>query len=343
MLYPDEAASPRYRVAQFLPYLRAHGFVCDAVAPMDAEAWRRLTGPGRTARAAWYHLRETPQRVWQILRGRRYDVVFVQKALMSAYVRGLPELLRGCARRVIYDFDDAVHLAPPHPLRPPWSWVEEPGQIFKIMRMADTVLAGNGWLAQEARNAGANALVFPTVVDTDRFVPATTPPATFTLGWMGSPGTTPALEAVRPALEQIADARVHLVGADPNGVHWPGAQVCPWSYAEEVRAVQQFSSGLFPQLCDRWTLGKCALKALIYMACGLPCIATPYGAALELMRPEQEVLFAKTTEEWLEAIARLRDPGERARMGAAGRARAEASYSLAVAAPRLRAVLEGDV
>ena len=175
-LYPDTAASPRYRVTQFLPYLREAGIECTVAPPMPAESWRRLSGPERQGRALWYHLRETPARITQLLGARRYDVVFVQKALMSAYVRGLPGLLRLAARRVIYDIDDAVHLSPAAPPAP--SMVPVRGsrdQIFKIMRQADRVLAGNRWLMEEAQRAGARAAEFPTVADTRPLHPAVHP------------------------------------------------------------------------------------------------------------------------------------------------------------------------
>jgi len=104
--------------------------------------------------------------------------------------------------------------------------------------------------------------------------------------------------------------------------------------------VQQFSVGLLPQRKDSWTRGKCALKALLYMACGVPCIATPYGAALDIIQPGVNGLFADSPEEWHQAIEALREPGARQRMGQAARRTVEEQFSLKGAAPRMRAILE---
>ena len=76
-LYPEVAASPRYRVEQFLPYLRARGFDCTLASALASEQYARLTGLARTGRALWYHLAETRRRIGQLLTARRYDVVFV--------------------------------------------------------------------------------------------------------------------------------------------------------------------------------------------------------------------------------------------------------------------------
>ncbi len=334
-VYPDAAASPRYRAGQFLSYLQSRGVECAVAAPMEEADWRRFTGPDRHGRPFWYHLHETPKRIAQILSARRHDAVFVQKALMSAYLRGLPSLLKHCSKRIIYDIDDAVHLVPPHPLRGIWRSLEDRGQITKVMGLADVVLAGNAWLAEESRKHNNRVEVFPTVVDTDRFVPPSTAPETFCVGWIGSPSTTPTLSPLRETLVRLPDAQVVLVGAEVPKEDWGGAVIRPWRHETEVNDVQRFSVGLLPQAKDEWTRGKCALKALLYMACGVPCIATPYGAVLDIIQHGQNGLFAERPEEWRDAIGRLRDPAYRRILGQAARATVEERYSLRVAAPRL--------
>lgn len=338
-LYPDIAASPRYRVSQFLPYLRAHGVECTVACPLTVHEFERLTGPKRRQRPFWYHLRETVRRVGQILDARGYDIVFVQKAIMTAYVRGLPEMLRKRAHRLVYDIDDAVHLDPPHPLFAPWNLFEDRNQIYKIFSQADLVLAGNRWLASIAQEACANTVLFPTVVDTDRFVPAPQPPDTYRLGWVGNPSTTICLA---PAVEALAKVRaaVCLVGGDPARISWngppaPDLEVRAWTLDNEVAELHRFAVGLMPQPDAKWMLGKCALKALQYMACGIPCVASPVGAARDLIRRDENGLLAASTAEWLDAFNRLRDPALRKRLGEAGRATVEKDYSMHNAAPKM--------
>lgn len=339
-LYPESAASPRYRVHQFIPHLQALGIECTVRAPMDDAAWRRLTGPERTGRAFWYHARETPTRLCQLLGARHYDVVFLQKAPMTACLRGVDRLVRGRAKKLVLDLDDAVHLAPPHPLRAPWSLLEDRGQVRKLMASADRVLAGNHWLAGEVADAGGRAEYFPTVVDTERFTPPAHPPEGFVAGWMGNPSTAAGLDRIRPALETLAEGELLLAGADPKQVHWAASGAVPWRYDTEVQLLQQFSVGLMPLTKDAWTRGKCALKALQYMACGVPCIATPYGAALDIIRHGENGWFADSDAEWKDGLSALRDPALRQRLGQAARATVEDRYALRTAAPRLADLLE---
>lgn len=339
-LYPETAASPRYRVHQFIPYLEAQGYHCTVQAPLGEAAWRRHTGPDRQGRAFWYHARETPRRLRQIAGAAAYDVVVLQKAVMTAYVRGFGGLLRARAKKLLYDIDDAVHLAPPHPLRGPWRLLEDQNQVSQVMRDANLVLAGNAWLASEAESRGGRAEVFPTVVDTARFVPAHKPPPRFCAGWMGGPSTAGALGAIAPALASLKPGELVVAGAAPGQVHWGAARLEPWRFDTEVQLLQQFSVGLMPLPRDTWTRGKCALKALLYMAAGIPCIATPHGAIVDIIRHGENGWFAETAEEWRSALETLRDPALRKRLGEAARATVEERYALRTAAPRLAQYLE---
>lgn len=338
-LYPDSAASPRYRVGQYLDYLRAERFDC-TVAPALTEAqYARLAAAAQEGSAARYHLAETANRLRQLLSARRYDLVFLQKGVLSAHVRGAMALVRNCCKRLVYDFDDAVHLAAPNNLRGPWRSLEDPEQIRKIFGAADLVLAGNRWLEEEAFAEGGRTEWLPTVVDTDRFVPTTTLPDTFRIGWIGGPSTTASLNLLGHAVENFSGAEWCAVGADGGRLSCPNVDVRPWAYETEVQEIQRFAVGVMPLPRNDWTRGKCALKALLYMACGVPCVATPYGAVLDIIESGRTGLFADSPEEWVAAFECLRDPAERRRMGEAAREAVEFRFALKKTAPRLAALL----
>ncbi len=339
-LYPRTAASSRYRVEQFLPYLRAHGVTCTLASPLTEAEYAVLTGPDRRTRPMWYHLRETRRRIIQILAARRYDIVVVQKSIMTAYLAGMAALLRRCARCIVYDIDDAVHLAPPHPLRGVWRLAENRAQIEDLMGAASLVLAGNAWLAEAARQNGARTEVFPTVVDTDRFVPAKRAPERFCVGWIGNPSTTAHLGEALPILAGLRNADVRLVGADSSRLGPLPEAARPWTLETEVSEIQGFSVGIMPLPDTEWARGKCALKALQYMACGVPAAVSPVGAARDMIEHLRNGMVANSSTEWAAALDALRDPSLRRELGEAGRATVEARYALNRAAPRLLELLE---
>ncbi|MFM1918960.1 MAG: hypothetical protein RLZZ303_594 [Candidatus Hydrogenedentota bacterium] len=333
-LYPASSASSRYRVHQFLPGLRAAGVDCTLRCAMPDKG----RGPWRPAMVA--QVIEACRRGRQMRDLEQFDRVFVQKSLTAAPFPGMLGLLEADWQRVVFDLDDAVHRQPPDTLSrfiKPFAPEGEP-QAATLMRHARLTLAGNHWLEAETGRLGGRPRYFPTVVDTERFTPAPPPDTRYRLGWMGSPSTAPYLYPLAPVLQRVETPAL-LVGAGAVPLAFPAERV-DWALDSEVAQLQRMSVGLMPQPGNEWGRGKCGLKALQYMACGKPVIASRFGVALELIEDGETGLLADSPDEWMAAIERLRDPAERARMGEAARKKVVRDFSLAVWTPRLLEALE---
>ena len=87
---------------------------------------------------------------------------------------------------------------------------------------------------------------------------------------------------------------------------------------------------------------KCGLKALQYMATGVPVVASPVGALREIVVPGETGLHATSTDEWERSIASLlEDPAFRRRLGRAGRAVVETRWSYDAHAAEYESALRG--
>lgn len=202
-------------------------------------------------------------------------------------------------------------------------------------RRADAVTAGNGYLAERARNAGcARVEIVPTVVDLDRYAiaPKRAEATVPVIGWIGSPATAGYLQLVAPVIECLRGRyplRAVAIGARPDQVAGTPFEAIPWSAAGEAAQVAAFDIGIMPLLDTPWERGKCGYKLIQYMACGVPVIASPIGVNQEIVAHGVNGFLAGSPDEWKHALATLMaDPGLRTRMGTAGRCKAEAEYSL---------------
>jgi glycosyltransferase involved in cell wall biosynthesis len=102
--------------------------------------------------------------------------------------------------------------------------------------------------------------------------------------------------------------------------------------------------GIMPLPDDRWSKGKCGLKALQYMALGIPTICSPVGVNIDIIQDDQNGFIAADEDEWIEKLKLLlRSTELRRRLGHAGRATVEAQYSALVQAPRVYQILESVV
>jgi glycosyltransferase involved in cell wall biosynthesis len=336
--YTRLGASSRYRSYQYLPSLEACGIEAE-VSPLFDDAY--LSNKYRSGHA---HLsdvvRALIRRLWAVFRVPRQSTVLVEYELLPYCPAILERWLkwRGC--RLLVDYDDAIfHRYDAH--QSPWIRALLGGKISTVMRIADRVVVGNEYLSAYARNAGAKHVeVLPTVVDLQRYKSRITDTAgtCFTIGWLGSPSTAQYLKLIRPALAQLcatATVRVRLIGSGPIDLEGVPAELVPWTETAEIDEIRSFDVGIMPLPDEPWAMGKCGFKLIQYMACGLPVVASPVGANVDIVGDGEHGYFATTTQEWVDALKRLASsPQSGRKMGAAGRLRVEERYCLQVAAPR---------
>jgi len=122
-----------------------------------------------------------------------------------------------------------------------------------------------------------------------------------------------------------------LVMGAPADFSLPGVttEVVSWSEVGEVSTLQRMDIGLYPLPNDEWVKGKSGLKALQYMALGLPVVASAVGCNDRVIENGVSGLLVTSQDEWLDAISSLiLNPRLRCELGSAARARVESLYSV---------------
>jgi glycosyltransferase involved in cell wall biosynthesis len=345
--HPVEGPSTRFRISQFLPYLEAHGVSCELRPFFTSEEARAIYLSDRTGRKIRLTLAAALRRLGDVLRAGRFDLVYI---LREAFPFGPPLIERALgarAGRMVFDFDDSIHLRSSG-YDNPLDRLRDFSKPARLVGLAHAVVPGSRWLAERAVEMGCppeRIEVLPTVVDARLFAPRRRPVREeIVVGWIGTPRNTAYLTFLRDVMETVAArhpaARFRFVGAEPFHEGRAPAEFREWSLEGEVAEVQDFDIGIMPLPDDDFTRGKCGFKLIEYMAVGAATVASPVGANLDITVDGATGLFATTPEDWVSALDRLLgDAGLRARMGAAGRARVEAHYSLEVVAPRLLALI----
>ena len=147
--------------------------------------------------------------------------------------------------------------------------------------------------------------------------------------------------------------RLQLAEAYPGRVHFrffgcpeyqpdiPQSTSLPFQLATEIDDLSSLDIGLMPMPDSVWTRGKCAFKAIQYMALGIPTVASPVGATVDLIRHDHNGLLASSLDEWYRALDYLiNDSDARRRLSMSARRTVEQSYSLQVWGPRMVSLLE---
>jgi glycosyltransferase involved in cell wall biosynthesis len=130
--------------------------------------------------------------------------------------------------------------------------------------------------------------------------------------------------------------KLRVIGG--GSITMPGVdvEVVAWTADMEAAAIAECDVGIMPLRNTPWEQGKCAYKLIQYMACGLPTVASPIGANLEVVTEGETGFFADTASAWIEKMELLLcDAALRQRLGQAGRARVDADYCLQRTTPQL--------
>jgi len=325
------------RVAGFEPFLRPSRIAL-SYRPTLTDAEYRLVGSEANVVGKAAVLAASARRS---MRARPdHDVLLVHRLRLLTPLPGVdppPHL-------DVYDLDDALFVGSAAAVNRRFQWAkQEARRCIACLRRARLVIAGNAFLADEARRYAQRVEVVPSCVDPGRQTPRAHGPAdVVTIGWIGSGTTSVYLEPVLSVFEAVnrhrLRARLVVVGGDV-GVRAEWIEHRVWSLATEADELATFDIGIMPLPDTVWARGKCGYKVLQYFAAGVPAVASPVGVAAELIGTERGLL-ASAPHEWRSALERLiEDVDERRERGLIARAFVERNYSYQRWAPDLAALL----
>lgn len=334
--------SSRYRVYQLIPWLQKLGITCEVSPAIGGELYSELYLNTRRLRSR----RSGFQTIWRkrqadLRRVRNFDAVFVQKGVMPGLYAGFERRIAR-ERPLVIDFDDAIWL-PKEGGSSLLRWMHREGEAQDLFRHAAAVIAGNEFLANYARRFTGNVTVVPSAVDFSRYslIPTLRPAGPPVVGWMGSRTTLPYLKPLTPVFARLGIAPRVVASGDPGALGL-AVDFRPWRLETELNELREFAIGIAPLPDTPWEHGKCGVKLLQYMACGIPAVASPVGVHRDIIRHEENGFLAATEKDWIEILQRLLQDSElRTRIGDAARRTAIGRFDLPVAAQAVAAVLKG--
>lgn len=348
----NTGAGQRLKFEQYYEDWRAAGYEVDVSPFADQQLWEVLFAPGHLATKACGVLNGYARRVRDVFRLHKYDVVYVHQWVTPLGPPLFERLTRRLARRIIFDLEDNLLAARreggagPNRLT---RMLRGRGKPRLLAEQADHVIASSPALAAECRqlNRHGSATYISSSVNTDRFVPKVDPEGTerLVIGWTGTHSTKPMLDLLRPVFRRLAGEvpfRLRVIGNFDYALPGVDLEVLRWSAEEEVAQLQGVDIGVYPlPLDDRaWVGGKSGLKAIQYMAFGLPLVATNAGNTSAIVRHGENGLLVRAEGEWVAALLQLiRDPALRRRLGEQARKDAVERFSVHVTADRYRQVL----
>lgn len=319
--------SQRYRYEQYISYLEKNGFEFTFSPIINESDDKVFYSKGKVLLKALITFKSILIRIKDWMRYDQFNIIFIQREALYIGSTFFEHKAFRSKAKVIFDFDDSIWLMDTSPENKKYEFLKNPDKAKTNLKHAHLVIAGNNYLADFAKQYNRNTIVIPTTVDCDLHLPkpGLRNKEQVVIGWSGSISTVKHFEAFVPVLKKLkakyGNKIVFKLLGEPNykntELNIIGDQ---WRSETEVDQLNKMDIGIMPLPDDKWANGKCGLKGLTYMACGVATVMSPVGVNKEIISHGENGFLANTEEEWIHCLSQLIENKElRLKLGEAGR------------------------
>jgi glycosyltransferase involved in cell wall biosynthesis len=323
--------SPRFRFLQFIEPLREKGLIVDTVFTNPSRNRKNKFEKGILNRVEvlLILMMRLFQVIWVALfKAWRYDVVFTNKDILPNTNIYLAEKILSMSNpKLIFDIDDAIYLSNRGP------------KLNIIWKNYKGIIAGSPVHIEYIQpKFDLKCFYIPMAIDTQKYQPQTSrKEGKIRIGWSGSHHTNvQCLPVMKVCMEMLAEQLdfelIVISNLDPE-IKWKNVQsrFIQWTADTEVEGLQQIDIGLMPLEDGPFERGKCALKAVQYMAIGIPALVSPVGVNSLIVKDDFNGFQCKDNQAFVDHILTLaNNENKRIEMGKNARKTVEEKYAIEV-------------
>lgn len=332
----NRSPGQRFRFEQYFDFLKENGFKITYSNIITEKDDAIFYSRGKLLIKLIILLKSIFIRSRDVFRASKYDIIFIYREALMLGTTIFERLFSQSKAKLIFDFDDAIWLNDISEGNESLRWMKQPAKVTSILKLADTIFAGNDYLATYARDFNNNVLVIPTVINTEyhKKIPVEKKNNSICIGWTGTSTTIKHFELALPLLRELKNIyndRIYfkVIVDIPYTVKDLDIFSIKWNINSEIEDLSEIDIGIMPLPDDDWAKGKCGFKGLQYMALEIPVIMSPVGVNNLIIKDGINGFLANTKDEWIEKAGLLIESEElRSRLGKNGRETVIEKYSV---------------
>lgn len=346
------AAGQRLKYEQYLEDWRQRGWIVSVHPFLSVKVWSIAYKPGYLLHKVIGVLTGTISRLSLLLEVRNADLVYIFMWVTPFGSTFFERCVRLLAKNLIFDLEDDVLtrnntnliVYDPNPIL---RFFRSNNKAQYLIKTADHVIVSSPFLRDQClATFDAKACTYITSsVDTNTLKPRTSYRGSpVTLGWTGTFSSMAYLNILSEVLQRLAtkvDFKMIVIGN--FDYHLPGVdcRIIQWSLKTEVVDLQEIDIGLYPLPSNRWVNGKSGLKAIQYMAAGIPVVASRVGINSSIIDDNETGFLADNEEDWFNYLYLLvRDDVIRRRLGENARSVAIRRFSRQVVSTQYSEIID---
>jgi glycosyltransferase involved in cell wall biosynthesis len=350
--YPQNCApSQRLKFEQYYPHFEKEGFNVTVSPFVSQQFWKILYKKGFWLKKIIYTIYGYLIRFKDLFRIRSFDIIYVHLWVTPFGPPIFELLLSKLAKKIIYDIDDMVFLGHASEANKKFKPLKGTQKMIYLMKIANHVITCTPTLDQFVKQHNKNTTDISSTINTDVYIPKTNYElfSPVIIGWSGSHSTSTYLKILEPVFEKLLDYGINfkilIIGNKDfcfNNKTIP-YEAIEWNLHTEVEDLKKIDIGVYPLPNESWVFGKSGLKALQYMALGIPTIATAIGANYRIIKHGENGFLIKdnNVEEWVKTLLQLiNDKSLREKIGKKGIETVEKNFSVKANAVKYISVLK---
>jgi len=259
-----------------------------------------------------------------------YDILYFNKsAHWSTYF--FVKFAHWLKKKVVIDIDDSEFLK---------------NRYYDLFfKKCDAVIAGSHFIFKYAKKFNKNVYLAPTSVNPQDYVEhKDLEKDNVVIGWTGTAGNINYLKIVEEPLKDLLKKYKIIVRviADRNKTQDLKIPIdfVRWSLEKGNEEISKFDIGIMPLEDTEWERGKCALKAIEYMASRIPVVISAVGENRYLVKEGKNGFLARTKKEWELKLEKLiRDKELRVRIANEGFKTVTEMYDVSKNSLKLKKIL----
>ncbi|MFW5793783.1 MAG: glycosyltransferase family 4 protein [Bacteroidota bacterium] len=335
--YHREGPSSRYRSFNYIRYFENAGLNPE-YRPLFYEGY--VSDIYQSKRSVKKIIFSYLKRMWFLLQPVNKSSFFIIEKELFPGVPGFIEKLLLFNKKYSIDYDDAVFTRYEKNL-----FLKN--KHLSIGKKARLITVGNHWYFSQFPPDKTNCVYLPTVIDQHKYPEkkyAENPVPV--ICWIGTPSNMNYVQQIIPVFKHLQkkgiDFIIRVIGAEI--VH-PDIKIenLKWNEDKEYEYLASSDIGIMPLNNTKWEKGKCGFKIIQYMISGIPVIASPSPANLEIINKKELGYIASNDNTWMKSLEKLlRDAELRKKIGNEGRSYIKKNYSYHVWGPKYAALIKKE-
>lgn len=335
--YPEDMApSQRLKFEQYYKYFREAGYDLTISPFISQSFWKIIYKRGYFFQKFFYTIVGYFRRISDLFRVRKYDLVYIHLWVTPFGLPFFERLFAALSRKMIFDIDDLVYLKDLKSRATPFiSKFKGAQKPLYLMREADHVITCTPYLDNFVRQYNLNTTDISSTVDTNAYKEKedySLKEDKLIIGWSGSLSTAKylhLLDEVFKGLKNHVSFKLLVLGDKNFNIDGVDVEAYDWSKEVELPTIRRFDIGLYPLPDEEWVYGKSSLKAIQYMAMGIPTVATAIGTNFRVIEDGESGFLVNTNEQWITCLTELAgDVTLRQRIGKKAREKVVAHFSI---------------